>query len=94
MRIRYRNKAGLNLQRAGAVLMLLIPFSVLGTMVVQITSLFDEIPGFGVSEDLKPDPATFIPANYTRLAEMAEYYASQYENYHMPLNFTVGASFD
>nr|MDO8085131.1 hypothetical protein [Candidatus Sigynarchaeum springense] len=91
MRIRSRKK--IHLHRIGALVAFIIPFATFGTIVGQVVSIFNEIPSFGTDESLKPDPSTFIPANYTRLAEMAEFYDYRFENYHIPLNFTVGTSF-
>nr|MDO8113141.1 hypothetical protein [Candidatus Sigynarchaeota archaeon] len=41
-----------------------------------------------------PDPETFIPANVTKLAEMAEYYDARFENYHIPLNMSTDTFFN
>ncbi|MHA1699246.1 MAG: hypothetical protein ACTSWN_10440 [Promethearchaeota archaeon] len=43
--------------------------------------------------EAKPDPSTFVPANYTRMAEMAEYYDSRFEMYHIPLNMSTDTIF-
>jgi hypothetical protein len=40
-----------------------------------------------------PDPTTFKSANYSRFAEMAEFYDNRYENYHIPLNMSTDTSF-
>ena len=93
MRIRYRHKTKLNIQRIGAVVGLLIPISVLGAIAGQVAYMFNEIPKFGTDDKLKPDPSTFVVVNYTRLAQMAYFYDYRFENYHIPNNFTVSTSF-
>lgn len=93
MRIRYRDPRKLNAQRAGALLAMLIPMTVLGSVVGHVAGLFEEIPSFGFSDALRPDPATFVPANYSMLAEMALAYDYRFETYHIPNNFTVDTYF-
>ncbi|MEX2681976.1 MAG: hypothetical protein Q6373_010260 [Candidatus Sigynarchaeota archaeon] len=91
MRIRSRKK--IHLHRIGALVAFLIPVATLGTIVGQVVNIFNEIPSFGTDERLRPDPSTFIVANYSRLAEMADFYDYRYEQFHIPLNFTVGTTF-
>jgi len=93
MRIRYRNKSKLNIQRIGAVVGLLIPIAVFGSIAGQVANMFNEIPKFGTDESLRPDPSTFLPANYTRLAQMANFYDNRFEHYHIPNNYTTGTKF-
>ncbi|MBN2153339.1 MAG: hypothetical protein JW839_17935 [Candidatus Lokiarchaeota archaeon] len=71
----------------------LIPVATFSTIAGQVVNIFNEIPSFGTDESLKPDPATFIVANYTLLAQMAEFYDSRFENWHIPINYTVTADF-
>jgi len=93
MRIRYRKKSKLSIQRIGAVVGLLIPIAVLGAIAGQVVTVFNAIPSFGTSDSLKPDPSTFLIANYTRLAQMASFYDYRFEQYHIPNNFTVSTVF-
>nr|MDO8108649.1 hypothetical protein [Candidatus Sigynarchaeota archaeon] len=93
MRIRYRHRPKLYLQRIAAIAAVLIPLSVFGAIAGQVAKMFNDIPSFGTRDDLRPDPVTFLKSNYTRLAEMADYYDMRYEQYHIPLNFTVSTSF-
>ncbi len=91
MRIRSRKR--INFHRIGAVVALLIPLVTVGTIVGQVTNIFNEIPSFGTDESLRPNPSNFIVANYTRLDEMAEFYDFRFESYHIPLNYSVGTGF-
>ncbi len=79
--------------RIGALVALIIPLATFGTIAGQVAYIFNDIPSFGTDESLRPDPSTFVVANYTRLAEMAEFYDYRYETFHIPLNFTAGTSF-
>jgi hypothetical protein len=71
----------------------LIPLATFGTIAGQVDNIFNEIPSFGTDESLRPDPSTFVVANYTRLAEMANFYDYRFETWHIPLNFTVTTRF-
>jgi hypothetical protein len=93
MRIHYRARAKLNMQRIGLAAALLIPLTMFGAVVGQVSSMFNEIPSFGTDESLRPDPSTFQVANYTLLASMAEFYDQRFEAWHIPLNFTVSTYF-
>ncbi|MCP4762793.1 MAG: hypothetical protein GY870_13525 [archaeon] len=41
----------------------------------------------------EPDPSTFLTANYTTLEEMALYYDTRYEDFHIPLNLSCNTAF-
>ncbi|MHA1370376.1 MAG: hypothetical protein ACTSWN_02295 [Promethearchaeota archaeon] len=93
MRIKPRKKSLLSMQKIGTVFVITIPFMILGMIAQVAVNMFNEIPRFGVSDDIRPDPSTFQDADYELLDMMATYYEKQFENYHIPLNFTVGARF-
>ncbi|NMC04681.1 MAG: hypothetical protein GYA24_05685 [Candidatus Lokiarchaeota archaeon] len=83
----------MNLHRIGTIVALLIPLSTLGGIIGQVACIFNEIPSFGTGESLRPDPSTFLVANYTQLAYMADFYDRRFEDWHAPLNFTVSTRF-
>ncbi|MHA1793643.1 MAG: hypothetical protein ACTSVI_13440 [Promethearchaeota archaeon] len=97
MRIRYRNRKKLTFQRGLTIFGMLVPLVILGSIIGYAANIYNELPRFGmdpkVNPDLIPDPSTFLKANYTRLSEMAKFYEYRFENYHIPLNFTVGTLF-
>lgn len=71
--------------------MILVPFSYLGYIGWQSGQIYEDAASF--SHDCKPDLATFVTANYTRLAEMAYTYDQLFEDNHLPLNFTVDCKY-
>ncbi|MBD3188247.1 hypothetical protein GF325_15535 [Candidatus Bathyarchaeota archaeon] len=93
MKIRPRKRLQLNTYRVTSIIGLLTPVMFLGSIFGYAGYLFQEIPSFGTDESLKPDPSQFIDVNYTRLAEMAEFYDERFEAWHIPINFCVGAKF-
>ncbi|MBD3185879.1 hypothetical protein GF325_03535, partial [Candidatus Bathyarchaeota archaeon] len=91
--MRIRSTRDLRKQKLGLVVILLVPVILLGTVAGVISKLYTEIPSFGMDESKMPDISTFRVANYSRLAEMARFFDQRYEDYHMPLNYTVSTTF-
>ncbi|MHA1746390.1 MAG: hypothetical protein ACTSWW_10350 [Promethearchaeota archaeon] len=73
------------------ILLTLSPFTFLGIYIGNTVQMFDEMVAFTYLSP--PDPATFQTANYSRLAEMAEFYDARYEEFHIPLNFSTSTIF-
>ncbi len=80
-------------QRAGLAVVILAPVVLFGSIFGISSYVFSEVPAFGMDESVMPDISSFGVANYTALAEMASFYDYRYEQYHMPLNYTVPALF-
>ncbi|MHA1339569.1 MAG: hypothetical protein ACTSRZ_05310 [Promethearchaeota archaeon] len=73
------------------LILIIIPTCLFGLYINQVMILFHSMVEF--TYETPPDPSTFIEANYTRLAELANYYDYRYENYHIPLNFSTDTLF-
>ncbi len=80
-------------QQVGLAVVILLPVVLLGTIFGTASYLYVEIPSFGMDESKMPDMSSFIPGNYTDLAAMAAFYDQRYEDYHIPLNYTVSTLF-
>ncbi|MHA1683728.1 MAG: hypothetical protein ACTSUE_22510 [Promethearchaeota archaeon] len=93
MRVRPRKKSKMAIHRILATFGFLTPMVIFGGVFGYAGYLFETIPEFGMSEDLKPDTSTFLQANYTRLAEMADFYDQRFEDWHIPMGFACTTKF-
>ncbi len=73
------------------ILLSLSPITFLGIYISNTVSMFDQMVEFTYLSE--PDPSTFINANYSRFAEMADYFDERYEDFHIPLNFSTSTIF-
>jgi hypothetical protein len=86
MRIRRRRYVPIkNLLLIGLIL---APFSFAGYMAYHVGEIYRGLAAF--SYEIEPDPSEFLPADYTRMAEMIVEYDRLFEANHLPLNFTAG----
>lgn len=90
--MRVRRHHHLRLRTAFVAALCLSPLSLAAVYVDNVLRIYADVVDWSYQIP-PPDPATLWVANYTRLAEMAEYYDSRFEQFHMPLNFTVDAAF-
>ncbi|MHA1732349.1 MAG: hypothetical protein ACTSU5_10410 [Promethearchaeota archaeon] len=90
--MRVRRHDQLRFQTVFVVLLCLVPFAFVGLFLIGVQNIYHETAAWNY-EVPPPDPATLTPANYSRLAEMAEFYDQRFEQFHIPLNFTVDTVF-
>ncbi|TFG20330.1 MAG: hypothetical protein EU530_03465 [Promethearchaeota archaeon] len=68
-----------------------LPIILVSLFAVDVKRKFNDLAAF--TQEYEPDPSSFINGNYTRFAEMAEYYDSRFEEFHMPLNMSTDTVF-
>ncbi|MFX0099354.1 MAG: hypothetical protein ACFFCS_07205 [Candidatus Hodarchaeota archaeon] len=91
--MRIRSRKHLRLHQVVQVVGVLIPIAIVGTIAGIAANFYNEIPKFGYSDDLRPDPDDFQDVNYTRLSQMAQDYEQRFEDWHIPLGFVVSTEF-
>nr|MDO8113511.1 hypothetical protein [Candidatus Sigynarchaeota archaeon] len=91
--MRIRRLKDLKKQKIGLAVVILVPVVLFGSIFGISGTIFAEIPSFGMDESKMPDIVSFQPANYTDLAAMAEFYGQRFEQFHMPLNYSVPTYF-
>jgi hypothetical protein len=69
----------------------LVPIVFVSVFAASLMQKFNDLASF--TQDYVPDPSSFIDGNYTRFAEMAEYYDSRFEEFHIPLNMSTDTVF-
>ncbi|MBN2150978.1 MAG: hypothetical protein JW839_06020 [Candidatus Lokiarchaeota archaeon] len=80
-------------QQVGLAAVILLPVALLGAIFGTASYLYVEIPSFGMDESKMPDISSFQLVDYGELASMAAFYDQRFEGHHIPLNYTVSASF-
>ncbi|MHA2000219.1 MAG: hypothetical protein ACTSU9_19090, partial [Promethearchaeota archaeon] len=92
--MRIRSKKDLKVQKVGLVVVALVPVALMASLVGTSSYLYSTVPMFGMDESVMPDISEFSVANYTELAEMAAFYEQRFEDWHIPLNYTVYTVFN
>lgn len=69
----------------------LVPIIFVSVFATTLIQKFEALSAF--TQEYEPDPSSFIDGNYTRFAEMAEYYDSRFEQFHIPLNMSTDTVF-
>jgi len=91
--MRIKNIKDFRKQQVALAVVILLPVVLLGTIFGTASYLYVEIPSFGMDESKMPPISAFQLANYDQLAAMAAFYERRFEDYHMPLNYTVSTLF-
>ena len=69
----------------------LLPIILVTLFGISLQQKFKALSAF--TQEYEPDPASFIHGNYSRFAEMAEYYDSRFEEFHIPMNMSTDTVF-
>ena len=91
--MRIRNRKTVPMKTATTTIFGILPLIFVILFVSQITGIYGDLVAFSLDEKNAPDPTTFISADYTRLAEMAEWTDQRYIEYHIPFNFSTATVF-
>ncbi|MBN2156724.1 MAG: hypothetical protein JW776_11845 [Candidatus Lokiarchaeota archaeon] len=70
---------------------IILPIILVSVFGISVQQKFRELSAF--TQQYEPDPSGFLNANYTRFAEMAEYYDIRFEQYHIPMNMSTDTVF-
>ena len=73
------------------ICIVVIPIILVSLFAVSLRSKFDDLAAF--TQVYEPDPSSFINGNYSRFAEMAEYYDARFEEFHIPMNMSTDTVF-
>lgn len=91
--MRIRSKQAFKTQKAGLVTVIMVPVVLLGSILGLAAYTYSAIPSFGMDDSLELQLSEFTPGNYTDLALVAAYLDQRFEDFHMPLNYTVPTLF-
>ena len=89
--MRIRTKATRPRQRMMIAALILLPVVLISSFTITLNQQFGALAAF--TYEVEPDPVTFRTANYTRFGEMAAYYDTRFETYHIPLNMSTDTVF-
>ena len=73
------------------ICIVVIPIVLVSLFGVSLRNKFDDLAAF--TQVYEPDPSSFINGNYSRFAEMAEYYDARFEEFHIPMNMSTDTVF-
>lgn len=93
MRIRNRKGKAIPTKTTITVLFGVLPLIFIVLFASQISSIYGELVAFSLDEKNAPDPTTFISADYSKLAAMAEWTDQRYVEFHIPFNFSTATVF-
>ncbi|GAB4313442.1 MAG: hypothetical protein Kow0069_14520 [Promethearchaeota archaeon] len=89
--MRVRRHARLKARTAFVACLALAPLAFVGSYAATLAGLYESVTDF--SRTAAWDPSDALPANYSRLAQLAEYFDDRFERFHAPLNFSTDAVF-